>query len=85
MRTTQKSKYASGAMLITIVCGFNWTMQHNDCLWRKECWHEAKTADLLHWKSKEPHFVPKQSFPNNRYQSDLAAQFTYLGLLCLPP
>lgn len=23
-------------------------MQHNDCLWRKECLHEPKTEDLLH-------------------------------------
>ena len=36
----------------TITCGFNWSMQHNDCLWRKECWHEAKTADLLHRSSE---------------------------------
>lgn len=31
-------------------------MQHNDCHWRKECWHEAKTADLLH-RSAEGHDV----------------------------
>jgi len=34
--------------LAALGCGFNWSMQHNDRHWRKECWHEAKTADLLH-------------------------------------
>jgi hypothetical protein len=38
--------------LASTECGFNWSMQHNDCLWRKECWHEAKTADLLHRSSE---------------------------------
>ena len=33
-------------------CGFNWSMQHNDRLWRKECWHDAKTADLLQRSSE---------------------------------
>ncbi|MNV87141.1 hypothetical protein D3C71_1812420 [compost metagenome] len=35
-------------------CGFNRSMQHNDRLWRKECWHEAKTADLLHRSAEGP-------------------------------
>lgn len=35
-------------------CGFNWSAQHNGCLCRKEHWHEAKTAELLHRSSEGP-------------------------------
>lgn len=42
-------------------CGFNWSMQHNDRLWLKECWHESKTADLPHQSSESPNVGSRES------------------------
>jgi hypothetical protein len=49
-------------------------MQHNDLLWRKECWHEAKTADLFNEATQTACKV-KVSFRDTPYEPWVLAKW----------